>query len=333
MTALARPDLNALLREVDSFAARAIALGLQHGHLPTDFGDALLAFLRARSLAFAQARRTGIALGRDALGRGVRHAFTCLDLGLEAAAHGDIEAAVEQLTFDNLGPLCRHGYEIAFGRLEEMRNVSRELSGAEQLGLFPDLRDQLDAWSRIVPETWSVHGAHWEPEEVDPHRDYADFQVTAGRAQLLGALPSERLAALFGLPFLAFGDLLRRLAVAAALGLDHLVPGKADVRRFRHQCCRGPCLLPAVRGQITSTVAGYLDQHVTYEPARHTILQELQAELATIESACTDERDLLLCLREDLALAEAEAAAARDAAFDTADPPTHDAITPARKDP
>ena len=314
MTGLARPDPNALLRGVDSFAARAVALGLDHGRLPGTFGDALLAFLRARSLAFAQARRTGIALGRDQLGRGVRQAFICLDLGLEEAAGGDVEVAIGQLAFDQLAPLSRRGYEIAFGRLLEMRNTSRQLAGTPQLALFPELRDQLRFWSRLVPETWAVPHRDREPEPVDPARDYTAFQEVAGRTHFLASLPEEQLAPLGQLPFLTFGDLWRRLAAAAALGLEHLAPGSADARRFRQHCCDGPHLRPAARERTTSTLTRFLQRHVPYESARRLLLDELRVQLDAVEAACATDRELLLCLREDLALGEAEAAAAADAA-------------------
>jgi len=313
VTQLARPDLNALLRDVDSFAARAIALGLQHGHLPADFGDALLAFLRARSLAFAQARRTGIALGRDLLDRGVRRAFTCLDLGLEQAADGDVEAALQNLTLDQLGPLSSSGHELACSRLARMRDESRQLSSVEQLSLFPELRGRLQSWSRLVPDTWSIPHADREPEEVDPRRHYTEFLLAAGRARVLAALPAAQLAPLHGQLFLTFGDILRRLAAAAALGLAHLTPGEAEAHQLRRQCCGNARLLPEARRQIVETLTRFLGWHVHCATARRALLAEIEVELDAIEAASADDGDLLMCLRPDLALAEAEEAALADA--------------------
>ena len=84
MTGLARPDLNSLLRGVDSFAARAVALGLEHGRLPHDFGDSLLAFLRARSLAFAQYRIQNVRYPRASDEHLELFKLPCCGLGDEA---------------------------------------------------------------------------------------------------------------------------------------------------------------------------------------------------------------------------------------------------------
>ena len=56
-----------------------------------------------------------------------------------------------------------------------------------------------------------------------------------------------------------------------------------------------------------------MDGHVTYLPARRVIRGELSDELVAVESACGSDRGLLLCLRPDLALREAEEVAASDA--------------------
>lgn len=75
-------DPRRLFVDVESLLGRAAAIGMQTVDLPPTFGDALMAWLRARALGFAQQQRTGIALGRDLLRRGVVRAWTCVDEGL-----------------------------------------------------------------------------------------------------------------------------------------------------------------------------------------------------------------------------------------------------------
>ena len=60
-------DPRRLFVDVESLLGRAAAIGMQIVDLPPTFGDALMAWLRARALGFAQQQRTGIALGRDLL--------------------------------------------------------------------------------------------------------------------------------------------------------------------------------------------------------------------------------------------------------------------------
>ena len=71
-------DPRRLSVDVESLLGRAAAIGMQIVDLPPTFGDALMAWLRARALGFAQQQRTGIALGRDLLRRGVVRAWTCV---------------------------------------------------------------------------------------------------------------------------------------------------------------------------------------------------------------------------------------------------------------
>tara|TARA_Y100000588_G_scaffold345232_1_gene392287 strand:- start:638 stop:901 length:264 start_codon:yes stop_codon:yes gene_type:complete len=87
-----------------------------------------MAYLRAQGLAFAQRYRSGIALGRDGLERGVIQSATCLDIGLQDLAEGDVNSAVDLLAQGEFEVLRQRGWELAFARLEEMRRETPELA-------------------------------------------------------------------------------------------------------------------------------------------------------------------------------------------------------------
>ena len=96
MSRLARVDLNQVPLDRNSFIGQVVAAGLEYEQLPPRFMDSLRAYLRIRGLGFAQRNRTGIALGRDQLRQGMEQGLACMDLALEEASGGDLNAARRQ---------------------------------------------------------------------------------------------------------------------------------------------------------------------------------------------------------------------------------------------
>lgn len=175
-TAPAHLDPAKLFVDVESLLGRAAAAGMATGDLPAIFADTLMAWLRARALGFAQQQRTGIALGRQQLHRGVVLAWTCLDEGLRLATSADVVAAIIRLAEGDLIALYKAGYESLFLRLAHLRDASASwLADTATLALLPEAEAALRRWSRLVAETWIVPAADDSETPIEPHAELRDF--------------------------------------------------------------------------------------------------------------------------------------------------------------
>jgi len=197
MSGLVLPDLNQVPIAADSFLGRALISGRQYGRLPEYLEDALRAYLRAQSLAFAQRYRTGIAVARDRLERGLRQAFVCVDLGLEQGAAGDLNLAVELLAGGDLEALRRRGWEEALVRLDRMRTQARAWQGCRDILFLREYQGQLSRWSQLVPETWTSRDPEGEEILLDPRQEYRCFLELESRLVLPRSRPAGPLEALF----------------------------------------------------------------------------------------------------------------------------------------
>ena len=252
MNPLAVVDLEGLRLDSEGFLGQAIALGMKYDKLPEHAPDVLLAYLRTEGARFGRRYRTGIAVSRDVLVQGVRQTLVSLELGLTVSAENDLNRAVDLLAKAEYEKIRKRGWEEAYARLEEMGRVCRSISGRPEAHLLQDYGWQIDRWSRVVPETWTVSGAEDEEvAEVDPLRDYPRFLALHARLNFIRLLPSRVL-----LPFAeaagecGFSDFLRHLVLALALERDHLVPDASAIAAFESECFGSEGMAPWARDKV-----------------------------------------------------------------------------------
>ena len=286
MSRLAPVDLNQVPLDRHSFIGQAVAAGLEYEQLPPHFMDSLRAYLRIRGLGFAQRQRTGIALGRDLLRQGMERGLACMDLALEEASGGDLNAAVAQLKSDPFDALYKRGWERAFQRLKAMRQQARALVGRPELGFWPELQPKVAVWAQLVPETWAG------PSVIDLRTDGQTLQELTGKVAFVRSLPKPSVTALLEQVGVDFVGVLHRVVLALALGRAELVANAAHVARFRAECFAAGRLRPQVRRQVLEQVAGHLENEVEAPAVRAKIAAELGAEIAVLERAA---------VRDDLA--------------------------------
>ncbi len=287
MNRLAPVDLNLRLSsgrsqvplDRQSFIGQAVAAGLEYEQLPPHFMDSLRAYLRICGLGFAQRNRTGIALGRDQLRQGMEQGLACMDLALEEASGGDLNAAVAKLASDSFDALYKQGWEQAFHRLKEMRQQARSLVGCPELGFWPDRQPKVAALAKLVPETWTG------PSAIDLRADGQMLQELTGKVAFVRSLPQPSVAALLKQVDVDFAGVLHRVVLALALGRAELVAQKAQVSRFRAECFAEGELRPHVRRQVLAQLVGHLDDAVEDADVRVRIADELGAEIAVLEQA------------------------------------------------
>ena len=285
MNRLAHVDLNQVPLDHSSFIGQVVAAGLEYEQLPPHFMDSLRAYLRIRGLGFAQRNRTGIALGRDRLRQGMEQGLACMDLALEEASDGDLNAAVTKLTSDPFDALYKRGWECAFQRLKEMRQQARALVGCPELGFWPDLRPKVEALTKLVPETWTG------PSDIDLRTDGQMLQELTGKVAFVRSLPQPSVAALLEQVNVDFAGVLHRVILALALGCAELKVNETHVSRFRAECFDEDGLRPHVRRQVLDQFVGHLDDAVADADVRMRIADELSAEIAVLEQAA-DRGDL-----------------------------------------
>ena len=285
MRSLSLADLNRLDADVDSFLGRALALGHQVDRLPDAIADVLMAFLRMHGLAYAQRYRAGISVGRDVLERGITQALNCLDMGLAKAADGDVDEAVALLEGGDFERLRKLGWELAFQRLVEMRELCAECCRRGGLRFQLETRDEIETWSRIVPETWTAVG-ETEEVEVDPRLDFDEFTTIRTRVAFVASLPAtplEQLAAAAG-GSLPFPSLLQHLVVTLAADRKSLLVDKRVAARMRTRLNEDPTFLhlalpmiaqqaqvldgPAARDQIIREAAEQIEFLQTQRPEK-----------------------------------------------------------------
>ena len=279
MSRLARVDLNQIPLDRNSFIGQVVATGLEYEQLPPRFMDSLRAYLRIRGLSFAQRHRTGIALGRDQLRQGMEQGLACMDLVLEEASGGDLNAAVARLVSDSFDALYKRGWEQAFRRLEEMRGQARALVGCSELGFWPDLQPKVAALTKIVPETWTG------PSDIDLRADGQMLQELTGKVAFVRSLPEPSVAALLEQVDVDFAGVLHRVILALALGRTALTVKEAHVSRFRAECFDAGGLRPQVRRQVLDQFVGHLEDTVEDADVRVRIADELDAEIEVLEQA------------------------------------------------
>ena len=281
MSSIARPDLNLLRADLDSLLARALALGLQHGRLPNAVSDVLMAYLRMRGLAYAQQYRTGIAVGRERLERGIRQALICVDIGLEQEAGGDVEVAISILEKGRFEELRKRGWELAFGRLTEMVQQSRGFQEQPELRFLLEEQVAVDRWRRIVPETWTIQAD--EEDQIDPRSEYEEFVALQTRMRFLQSLPSGRLDRLAksAAAGMTFAELLRSLIVALALDREELTAGRKVEARFQ-ACFVDGALGEEYRQKVLSMVAEQANRIFADPKRRDQIVDEVGAEIARL---------------------------------------------------
>ena len=285
MSRLARVDLNQVPLDHNSFIGQVVAAGLEYEQLPPRFMDSLQAYLRIRGLGFAQRNRTGIALGRDQLRQGMEQGLACMDLALEEASGGDLNAAVAKLVSDPFDALYKQGWERAFQRLKEMRQQARALVGCPELGFWPDRQPKVAALAKLVPETWTGLSA------IDLRADGQMLQELTGKVAFVRSLPQPSVAALLKQIDVDFAGVLHRVILALALGRVELVAKKEHVSRFRAECFDAGGLRPQVRRQVLDQFVGHLEDTVADADVRVRIADELGAEIGVLEQAA-DRGDL-----------------------------------------
>ena len=311
MSRLARVDLNQVPLDSSSFIGQVVAAGLEYEQLPPRFMDSLRAYLRIRGLGFAQRNRTGIALGRDQLRQGMEQGLACMDLALEEASDGDLNAAIAKLTSDPFDALYKQGWERAFQRLKELRQQARALVGCPELGFWPDLRPQVEALTKLVPETWTG------PSDVDLRADGQMLQELTGKVAFVRSLPQPSVAALLEQVDVDFAGVLHRVILALALGRTELKVNETQVSRFRAECFDEDGLRPELRREVLDQVAGHLENEVDDPAIRAKIADEFRAEIEALERAVAEgDLDMILLPSEEWAGAlAAEADVLDKAAF------------------
>ena len=285
MNRLARVDLNQVPLDHNSFIGQVVAAGLEYEQLPPRFMDSLRAYLRVRGLGFAQRHRTGIALGRDQLRQGMEQGLACMDLALEEASGGDLNAAIAKLVSDPFDALYKRGWERAFRRLEEIRQQARALVGCSELGFWPDLQPKVAALTKLVPETWTG------PSDIDLRADGQMLQELTGKVAFVRSLPQPSVAALLEQVDVDFAGVLHRVILALALGRAELTVKEAHVSRFRAECFDAGGLRPELRQQVLDQLVGHLEDTVVDADVRVRIADESGAEIAVLEQAA-DRGDL-----------------------------------------
>jgi hypothetical protein len=253
--------------------------------LPEGFADGLRFFLQAAGTAYARRYRTGIAIDRAALAEGVRQAVASVELGLEAAASGDLDEAVRRLEGVPFESLRKSGYEIAWQRLGRMRDGSRAAAGRRELSLLGPAWRDLKRWSEIVPDTWQVPRPEDKDESpaVDPIADFARYEMISGQLAFLAHLPSSVLKGLQASGgSVAFEEVLRRIIPPLALGKPELGRAEEMIAAFRDVCCRDGALRPEVGSELLQLLDRHLKASVTDERVRGEIRVAFEAELSDL---------------------------------------------------
>ena len=278
---LSTVDIGLFVVDEHSFLGQTLKLGIEYNLLPENAEVALRMYLQTHTMIFGQKNRTGIALGREELEQGVFQATLCLELGLMDQAEGDANRAAEIVATGDFESIRKRGWEIAFFRLEEMREEAQLFPQRRESGFLADYTDQIRRWSFTAPETWVCTDPEDEdgPTIVDPMVEYLPYQDLVLKIELLKSLPSDTLkmygSAVGGRSM--FSDLLRNLILSLSLGLDSLVP-KVD-----HVVAFGELIKEEqLAAEIADTVLAQLKSQIgadVNESARDRFLSEVRDEV------------------------------------------------------
>ena len=295
MDKLVLPDLNQIPLETASFLGKALALGRQYDRLPEYLGDALMAYLRAHALAFAQRYRTGISIGRERLERGLKQAFICVDLGLETRSAGDLNQAVDLLAGGELETLRQRGWEEALARLARMRTQARTWSPCREVLFLRESKILLKEWCQLVPETWTSRDLQGEEIWLDPRQDYLRFQALEIQVSFLRSLPGASLEGLLQATPRggAFADVLRQLVLALGLDLERLTATPGEVKQFHQACFTAGKMLPAVKAQVLGLFAKHLEKALPFGLDKAALTQGLAAQIEVLEQAAPERLERL----------------------------------------
>ncbi len=285
MNKLANRDLNQFRLDIHSWLGRAALAGVESEKLPDNFSAALMAFLRIHSLRFAQKQRTGIALGRDALRRGVGMGLSCIDLALEEQSAADLNRAVEVLAAGEFAKLYKRGWEMALARLESMRERAERLSKRRHLAFFGQVRDRIAALAHLVPETWTSVDLEGKLIEIDLRTDWDLLAAVEGRVEFLCALPEEAFAELWAKRGIDFTQVLWRIVLALALARRDLSVDAEVVRAFESACFADGILLPVTRAAVLEQVAMQLQERSVETGIAREIEREIEREIMALERA------------------------------------------------
>ena len=287
MNPLAQLDLSRLQIDSESFLGQAIALGMQFEKLPPQTGDVLLGFLRTKGMFYGKRNRSGIAIAREGLERGVRQALISLEMGLRERAEGDLNRAVDFLATGAFEDIRKRGYELAFFRLEEMRKGSEALVRQPEASFLTAEHRSLKQWVTLVTETWTRPPDDREEEEdlVDPQVEYETFLQTRARLAFVRSIPKDALLSLQKAVAdgLAFDSLLRNAILALALDLHTLLPSDGKIEAFKG-CFDEGQMRPEVRDKIMRLMDRQLEASVDEAAYRTAIRDAVEEEIAFFEA-------------------------------------------------
>ncbi|MDE2998790.1 MAG: hypothetical protein OXU79_06890 [Gemmatimonadota bacterium] len=283
-------DLSRLRIESEGFLGQAVALGVRHGRLPERTPDVLLAYLRSTGMRYGQRYRTGIAVSRTVLEQGVGKALISLELGLTTISEQDLDRGVDLLAEGDFERIRKRGWEESYVRFKEMNRVCRSIPGRPESRLLRDYASQIDRWSRVVPETWTVSGGEDEDDEhVDPLTDYARFRELHARLRFIRLLPPSVLQ-----PFAeavnecGFSDFVRHLILALALDLRTLVPGPGEILIFESDCLGSEGVAAWARDKVTAGAKEMARKAVDDPHLRMLLTQEVEDEMVCLEGLPAD---------------------------------------------
>ncbi len=260
MTGLASVDFTRLRIDEESFVGQAVALGVEYRKLPEHTAEGLQAYLRIHAMSYGTKNRSGMAIEREEIERGVYQVIVCLDLGLESASDGDLNAAVDLIGGGDFETIRKEGWEIAHRRLSRMRLECGQLAQGKEASFFQDCLKDTRIWANVEPGTWQSTNADGEPVGVDPTGDWDRFRDLAARLHLFRALPEDAFRAFRS----AAGgrgnsdEVLRNVVVALASQSPSLVLTKDALQAFcdRFKAGRIP---DGLRRIIHDQIAGLID--------------------------------------------------------------------------
>lgn len=293
MNPLAKLDLSRFQIDDESFVGQAIALGVRFEKLPPQISDALLSYLRAKGLYYGQRNRSGIAIAREGLERGVRQALICLDMGLKALANGDLNVAVELLAKGDFEATRKEGYQIAFFQLEEIRKGSLGLLTRSTASFLQEEHRNLKRWATLVPETWTRPPDDLEEEDqlVDARRDYGLYLQTQARMDFLNSIPHEALKQLQASVSegRTFDGLVHNLILALALDLETLVPSAEAMLQFSTTCFEDGQMRSEIRDKVVQLMNRQIESSVVEGPYRAHMQTTVHEEIAFFEQVAGED--------------------------------------------
>jgi hypothetical protein len=291
MNPLARLDLSQFRVDSESFVGQALDLGVRFNKLEQKTADSLLVYLRLKGTELGKKNRTGIAITNELLTRAVRQVLACIDLGLRDLSEGDLNKAVAFLQTGDYEAFRKKGYEIAYYRLEQMKDSCRLIAARPESAFLPEELAKINRWASLAPESWlcEIDDEEETQKEVDPRKDFDAYRELKARMDFLRTVPwnvLERLKEAVGEDG-SFAGLLRNLILSLALDKSDLLPEKREIDAFRQTCFVRGGLRENIRDKILGLVEQQLSAEVE-EEFQASVLVEVKAELAAMENISED---------------------------------------------